>query len=45
VATEVIQTFVPNRTGKVTDVLIDWAGITLGALAVWLRTRRGGTRP
>jgi hypothetical protein len=45
VATEVIQTFVPNRTGKATDVLIDWAGITLGAFAVRLRNRRGGTRP
>jgi VanZ family protein len=45
VATEVIQTFVPNRTGKATDVLIDWAGITLGLLAVRLWVRRGGTRP
>ncbi len=34
VGTEIGQTFVPNRTGKVTDVLIDWAGITAGLLAV-----------
>ncbi len=45
VATEVIQTYVPGRTGKVADVLIDWAGIALGALAARLRTRRAGTRP
>lgn len=31
VGTEVGQTFVPNRTGKVTDVFIDWAGIAAGA--------------
>jgi VanZ family protein len=34
-----------GRTGKVTDVLIDWAGIAAGAVAVWwwhrpLPTRR-----
>jgi hypothetical protein len=42
VATEVAQTFVPNRTGKASDVLIDWIGIALGALAaqVWNRRRR-----
>ena len=36
-ATEVAQTFVPNRTGKASDVLIDWVGVALGALAaqVW----------
>jgi VanZ family protein len=34
VGTEIGQTYVPNRTGKVTDVLIDWAGITAGLLAV-----------
>jgi VanZ family protein len=36
VATEVAQTFVPNRTGKASDVLIDWIGIALGALAARL---------
>ena len=34
VGTEIGQTYVPNRTGKVTDVLIDWAGIAAGLLAV-----------
>ncbi|MFO0796827.1 MAG: VanZ family protein [Gemmataceae bacterium] len=42
VATEVIQTYVPGRTGQFTDVLIDWAGITLGVLAVRLWARRRG---
>ncbi|HEX4613343.1 MAG TPA: VanZ family protein [Urbifossiella sp.] len=43
VATEIVQTFVPNRTGKASDVLIDWNGIALGALVaqVWDRRRRG----
>jgi hypothetical protein len=30
VATEIIQTMVPNRSGRATDVLIDWMGISLG---------------
>ncbi len=34
VGTEIGQTYVPNRTGKVSDVLIDWTGITAGLLAV-----------
>ncbi|WP_171473224.1 VanZ family protein [Frigoriglobus tundricola] len=34
VATEIAQTYVPGRTGRVMDVLIDWAGITLGVL-IW----------
>lgn len=33
--TEIGQSFVPNRSGKATDVLIDWAGIVGGALVVW----------
>jgi hypothetical protein len=34
VASEVLQHVLPfNRTGKVSDVLIDWAGIALGILA------------
>jgi VanZ family protein len=38
--TEYGQTLVPNRTGKVTDVLIDWAGTALGVLAIrWWRRR------
>lgn len=34
-ATEIIQTFVPNRTGRALDVLIDWAGVWLGVLVGW----------
>lgn len=32
-ATEIGQTFVPNRSGSVRDVLIDWVGVGLGVLA------------
>jgi len=39
-ATEIGQTFVPNRTGRVYDVLIDWCGIALGVLAVRGARRR-----
>ncbi|QDU18536.1 VanZ family protein [Urbifossiella limnaea] len=42
VATEVIQTYVPGRTGQFTDVLIDWAGIAVGVLAARFGTRRRG---
>jgi VanZ family protein len=39
VGTEVGQTYVPNRHGCVQDVLIDWAGITAGLLALrWARS-------
>jgi hypothetical protein len=32
---ELLQHVLPfNRTGKVTDVLIDWAGVAVGVLAV-----------
>jgi len=34
-ATEIIQTVVPNRTGLPLDVLIDWAGVSLGVLVGW----------
>ncbi len=34
VATEIGQTYVPNRSGSVRDVAIDWAGIAGGTLAV-----------
>jgi len=32
VGTEIGQTYVPNRTGRASDVLIDWIGIGLGVL-------------
>ena len=35
VGTEIGQLFVPNRTGSVRDVLIDWSGIGLGLLVLW----------
>jgi VanZ family protein len=43
VGTEIGQTFVPHRTGTVRDVLIDWAGIALGALAwfAWVKRACG----
>lgn len=41
---EIIQTGVPGRDGKITDVLIDFAGVCLGLLAVtvWTKRRKGG---
>ena len=40
VATEIGQTYVPNRSGNVRDVLIDWFGVTLGLLALrWWNAR------
>jgi VanZ family protein len=46
IATEIGQTFVPGRSGQVSDVLIDWVGITLGVLVwrafVWWRGERRG---
>jgi VanZ family protein len=35
VGTEIGQTFVPNREGCVRDVIIDWAGISMGLLGLW----------
>ncbi len=35
VATEVIQTMVPNRCGRAIDVMIDWGGVTSGMLVGW----------
>jgi VanZ family protein len=35
VGTEIGQTFVPNRSGSVRDVLIDWVGIGCGVGMVW----------
>jgi VanZ family protein len=40
IGTEIGQTFVPNRTGTVTDVLIDWAGIGCGVVVAWWRRSR-----
>lgn len=40
VGTEIGQTFVPNRTGTVRDVVIDWFGVAVGWLAA--RRLRGG---
>jgi len=47
IATEIGQTFIPNRTGRVRDVFIDWLGIGLGLLAVllWKRRRPPGPGP
>lgn len=38
-ATEIAQTFVPNRHGCVRDVLIDWAGVVITVL-LWRIFRR-----
>ena len=37
--TEIGQTYVPNRSGQVSDVLIDWLGIGCGVVICW-RLRR-----
>ncbi len=40
IASEIGQSFIPNRTCKTTDVLLDWFGIVLGVVAVqWWRRR------
>jgi len=48
-ATEIAQTFVPPRTGRPLDVLIDWSGVSLGVLVGWRWWRplfgAGETRP
>lgn len=48
VTTEIAQTYIPGRTGRVMDVVIDWAGIALGVLIwrVWPapRSEQEGTR-
>jgi VanZ family protein len=47
IATEIGQTFVPNRSGSVRDVLIDWTGVFMGVgvgvfiLRCWPRFFRG----
>lgn len=40
VGTEIGQTFVPNRTGRATDVLIDWCGVIAGLAVLRLWKRR-----
>jgi VanZ family protein len=32
VLTEILQTMIPNRSGRAWDVMIDWAGIAAGLL-------------
>ena len=44
VATEIGQTFVPNRTGRILDVLIDWLGIGLGLAIILLWKPRVSSR-
>ena len=34
--TEVMQLFIPGRSGKITDVIVDFIGYLLGALLLWL---------
>ncbi len=49
VGTEIVQTYVPNRSGRVWDVLIDWAGVAVGLTvvrySVWKRPKRGPVLP
>jgi hypothetical protein len=44
-ATEIAQTFVPNRYGSVRDVLIDWGGVLLGVLLWRALARRVAPAP
>jgi VanZ family protein len=40
-ATEFGQTFIPNRTGKFSDALLDWTGVAVGVLLLhWWRRQR-----
>src|SRR5262245_61489923 len=34
-ATEFLQTFIPSRTGSMSDVALDWLGVALGVLVAW----------
>lgn len=45
VGTEIGQTFVPNRTGRVWDVLIDWGGVALGRGVLALSRRPSAAPP
>jgi VanZ family protein len=39
IGSEFGQTFVPGRSGSTRDVLLDWGGIGLGLLVLWLFRR------
>jgi VanZ family protein len=39
IGTEVGQTYVSGRQGSVRDVVLDWAGVGLGLLALWALRR------
>jgi VanZ family protein len=39
VGTEVGQRYVANRHGSLRDVILDWAGVGLGLLALWVLKR------
>jgi VanZ family protein len=43
-ATEIGQTFVPHRTGRAYDVVIDWIGIAVGLLMIRFAARLKRTR-
>jgi VanZ family protein len=36
VGTEIGQTYIPSRHGCVRDVIIDWVGISLGLVVLWV---------
>jgi VanZ family protein len=40
IATEIGQTFVPHRTGRAWDVVIDWTGIAMGLALLHLVKRK-----
>jgi hypothetical protein len=44
IGTEIGQSYVPNRSGSVTDVFIDWFGIATALVFLWF-WRAGGVRP
>lgn len=44
VATEAIQTQVPNRDGRVRDVVVDWTGIAVGLIVLRYFVRNRLTR-
>lgn len=39
VGTEVTQTFVPNRSGEVRDVLVDWTGVLIATMVMRFSVR------
>ena len=40
-ADEYFQTFIPGRSGQLSDVLIDFSGLSLSALLLWQLRRSG----